>query len=324
MKIIRSNTIDAMAGKIFQPTAFYRESFSSDFHMVVHVHNYYEIMYCQEGSFLFEIYTDDGKTLLRTHKIEAKQFVIINSGLSHRISISDKARIMNVEFSIVPAQDYDPNSVNRYVFLNLYELFRMEGLKQWITAPHHFIIGADGHNLEHYFSRYISTLGENICAGSLTDQLKQSARLLQFLIELNTCLSDGRQQSGIIHLKKALTFINQNFMKPITVDDVAAAVGIHKAYLQRLFKEHLRTTIIKELNGLRIKKCKELLLNTNMTLDEICSNAGFSNRQNFIYEFKSSTGLSPADFRKMRNNHDVRFAPDVYNSINFWTDKNCP
>ena len=110
-------------------------------------------------------------------------------------------------------------------------------------------------------------------------------------------------------------------MKPFTVDDVAAAVGIHKAYLQRLFKEHLHTTIIKEINDLRIKKCKELLLNTNMTLDEICAYAGFSNRQHLIYEFKASTGLSPADFRKMRDNREVRFTPDEYNSINFWTDK---
>lgn len=311
--------LKTLSGEILRPISYYSKYFNQDFYMVVHVHNYYEIMYCQEGSFTFEVYSEDGKTLINSYEITTKQFVLIDAGLSHRVSIKDTARIINIEFAPISPSEYNPFFINNYATLNMRRFFQLDGLERWATAEALFVIGIDNRNLEHYLQRYLALLISD--EESLDRELKLRSRFLQVFIELNHCLSFGKKNTGIIHIKKAQSYIEQNFLKPITVDDVASAVGIHKAYLQRLFKSHTGNTIIKALNDLRIEKCKNLLLETNMTLDEICQYTGFTNRQHLIYEFKCSTGKSPADYRKEFEKNELHHFPSKYDSINFWDEE---
>ena len=56
-------------------------------------------------------------------------------------------------------------------------------------------------------------------------------------------------------------------------------------------------SILQYLNNFRITKCKRILLETNLSIDEICSHVGFNNRQQLIYEFKTQTGMTPTVYR---------------------------
>ena len=99
-------------------------------------------------------------------------------------------------------------------------------------------------------------------------------------------------------LEKAVAFINENFHRPITLNDVAEEVMLNPSYLSNLFKETLGSTYSKYLTDLRINKAKELMNNPTMRIKEIAGQVGYDNAQYFIKVFKSVTGISPNVYKE--------------------------
>ncbi|MBQ9997873.1 MAG: helix-turn-helix transcriptional regulator, partial [Clostridia bacterium] len=63
------------------------------------------------------------------------------------------------------------------------------------------------------------------------------------------------------------------------------------------FKKHTGKTPVKYLTELRVKKAKEYLLNTDLTIGEISEIVGFDNVYYFSNVFKNETAMSPLKFR---------------------------
>ena len=57
-------------------------------------------------------------------------------------------------------------------------------------------------------------------------------------------------------------------------------------------------TIIDYIANLRVDEAKNLLLNTNMSVNDIALNVGYLNSSSFIRRFKQITGLTPVQFIK--------------------------
>lgn len=68
-------------------------------------------------------------------------------------------------------------------------------------------------------------------------------------------------------------------------------------YLNRLLKKHCHMTIINYAKAIRIKKAKQLLETTDLTVAEIADALGFSSENYFYHYFKSNTQLSPKQYR---------------------------
>ena len=86
-----------------------------------------------------------------------------------------------------------------------------------------------------------------------------------------------------------------------TIDEMAAQLYMSTSTLQRRIKEQ-HTTYQKIKAEERIAEAKELLVNSNFTLEAISERLGFNNASNFNKSFKTSIGLSPKEFRKIKTN----------------------
>jgi two-component system response regulator YesN len=103
------------------------------------------------------------------------------------------------------------------------------------------------------------------------------------------------QASGII--KKAKVFIEENYHKDISLDDVSRIVDISPYYFSKLFKEETGENFIDYLTNIRIEKAKKLLQNRELSIKTICVDTGYSDPNYFSRIFKKQVGITPTEYR---------------------------
>ena len=97
---------------------------------------------------------------------------------------------------------------------------------------------------------------------------------------------------------QALRIIRDRYQTPLTIPQIAKEVGVSVRQLQTSFQRHLGFTMIQELTRIRVKHAKQLLQQTDLKLDAIALDCGFSNRFHFIRAFQRVTHIRPTAFRK--------------------------
>lgn len=283
------------------PHSYYHDTFQKSFEMAPHCHPYIEIMYCRKGEFVLEIFRKNKANEPKTDKIVLyeKQFVLIDSGTIHGMHIESEspAFISNLEWKPVPQSCRD-RELNELIQLDTRAFFEsFEGLRRFLFASSGYVIVLDGENVEHYLVHYINLAKSQAESPSLSVLCNLQARFIQLLTELDKCFSNSDISTGINYIRRAQAFIKNNFNRALTVEEISAHTGITKGYLQRLFNSYTGMSILQYLNNYRIAKCKKLLLETSLSVDEICNHVGFNNRQQLIYEFKARTGITPTAYR---------------------------
>lgn len=98
-------------------------------------------------------------------------------------------------------------------------------------------------------------------------------------------------------IRRAISYISQNYNTNLTLDEVARHVHLNPAYFSTLFKECTETTFKEFLNIVRIEEGKNLLSNTDYSIIDIAVAIGFDNQSYFSKVFKRYTGLTPKQYR---------------------------
>lgn len=101
---------------------------------------------------------------------------------------------------------------------------------------------------------------------------------------------------------KAQEFIHNNIQDfQLSLSTVADAVGVSQSHLSRIFKNIAGSTFIDYVTNLKLEYCKELLLSTNLKIEDISSKMGYSTPQYFISRFKKKYGYTPNEYRNKNN-----------------------
>ena len=100
------------------------------------------------------------------------------------------------------------------------------------------------------------------------------------------------------YISQAKSFMTYHYFEIDSVDDIAAAVGLHKIYLQRIFKKHTGQTIWNYLTDIRLKKAASFLEASDIPIGEIDSMVGIHSRQSFYQNFKKYYHMSPKEYRE--------------------------
>ncbi len=93
-------------------------------------------------------------------------------------------------------------------------------------------------------------------------------------------------------------YIDENYEKKITLQQLADISNISKYHLGHKFKEVYGISPISYLNKVRLEVCKDLLKNTNYTLEEISLILGFSSLSYFSQQFKKHENITAQQYRK--------------------------
>jgi LacI family transcriptional regulator len=140
-------------------------------------------------------------------------------------------------------------------------------------------------------------------AAELLDQLirGQVRRSRQITIEPLWVVT--RRSSDVVatadrHVAAALRFIRVHAKEAIGVDDVVREAGISRRGLEIRFQRVLTRSIRGEIQRVRLQAAKQLLVETNLSVERIAQMTGFCSLSHLGSTFRLETGMTPARYRR--------------------------
>ena len=121
-------------------------------------------------------------------------------------------------------------------------------------------------------------------------------KLMQTLIQAALPLPASTNYSK--YMTAAINYSRDHFSEQLTLEQVAQELNISRSYLALIFKKETSLTFSTWLRKYRIGKAKELLKNTNMSQDDICTEVGIYDSSYLCRLFKEYEHLSPDEYRK--------------------------
>jgi AraC-like DNA-binding protein len=100
-------------------------------------------------------------------------------------------------------------------------------------------------------------------------------------------------------LRRTLTCIEEHLGDPkLTVRGVAALLNVNPSYLAHLFARQLGMRMTKYIAARRIERSKSLLVTSDLCVKRVAYRCGFSSASWFGQLFRSTTGLTPGQYRR--------------------------
>ncbi|MDN8587175.1 AraC family transcriptional regulator [Chryseobacterium mucoviscidosis] len=147
--------------------------------------------------------------------------------------------------------------------------------------------------------RLLRMIVADAAAGRITDPLIASSCVYQFMTELvrlqKTNLRNRENWSE--NIQRAAEFIEQNYSRMISMDQLSEHVSLSKYHFIRRFSSSMGLTPGAYLTRIRIEKAMELLRGTPLSVESIAERVGYSSGSYFIKAFRNLTGLTPGEFR---------------------------
>ena len=135
--------------------------------------------------------------------------------------------------------------------------------------------------------------------------LPQRALVLHILSNLYCDHVISTNSQKIAHkdqkVKQAIEFINKNFQRTISLNEIAETVGLNSSYLSREFSKVTSISISLYINHLRCKYAKHLLIRNDIPIAKVSSLCGFTDPSYFSRVFLKSEGISPSEYQKKKN-----------------------
>lgn len=107
---------------------------------------------------------------------------------------------------------------------------------------------------------------------------------------------DNAGQSRAV--RECRNYIQLNYMKELTLEEIARHCGYAEYYLSRKFAKETGIKLNEYIHQVRIDAAKIMLLTTSKEVQEISDELHFGNRNHFDRVFRQRVGVSPARFRE--------------------------
>lgn len=104
--------------------------------------------------------------------------------------------------------------------------------------------------------------------------------------------------------KEIKHYIDDNYFKEITLSMFSDKYHFSKEYLTKIFKEHYNCGIYEYALNMKMSRARELLGNSEISINEISLRLGYSNNNYFSKAFKNFNGYSPSKYREKIFNED--------------------
>jgi LacI family transcriptional regulator len=119
-----------------------------------------------------------------------------------------------------------------------------------------------------------------------------------------------RRSSDVLAVKdtevlKAISYIRQNAGRPIQVEEIASKVALSRRTLEMRFFQIMGETLHEEIKKARVEKISEMLLNTNVPIQQIAYSLGFNSANNLARYYKQVKGMTCRAFREQYGNLDI-------------------
>jgi len=154
-------------------------------------------------------------------------------------------------------------------------------------------------------------LSPEACISSLKYVHNVNSLKLLLLKYTYECIKTSKENAPFAsnpEIARVVEYVNKNLDKEISLDSAARYICMNSSYFSRFFKNKTGENFVDFLSRVRIERAKQLILDTNLTIDEISQKVGYVNKSYFSRVFKKMTGMAPGQFRRL---HKVNYSQEA-------------
>ena len=145
----------------------------------------------------------------------------------------------------------------------------------------------------------------NICSGSALGKDILADLTLQEMVvhiiqtqNLQIAVNEGAEANNA--LSYVINFIRANIGEKIHIEQLSEKACMSRASFYRAFKREFSISPVDFILQEKIKKAKHLLTDTKASISDVCYQLGFSDLNYFGRQFKKSEGISPTQYRSLK------------------------
>ncbi len=101
-------------------------------------------------------------------------------------------------------------------------------------------------------------------------------------------------------VNRIMNYIEEHYASKLLLSTIAEHEGLSLSYLSHFIKENLNTTFQQYLNQIRFEKAKQLIVQTEMKLIDVCLECGFSDTRYLNNLFLKHFGCTPKQFKERK------------------------
>jgi AraC-like DNA-binding protein len=231
-----------------------------------HTHDYCHLLYVKEGRCKVFIANQE-------YTLNSGQGMLATEGIVHHmIGVADSiARCIEIKFAVLDEHFHDQ-------LQRLPPIFTIDELGNALLTQ---IV---------YNSRVPRDDLVNICG----------AYFVSFLFRLMTISfhkAGSAAKKEITISEQVQIYIDENYSRPLPLQEIANALGYNKSYLCTLFKKENGVTINDYLMETRILKACDLISYSDCSLKQVSQLTGFVSIHYFNRKFKEIVGIPPGQYR---------------------------
>jgi AraC-like DNA-binding protein len=257
-----------------------------------HGHEFMEIVLVVSGKATHIHRTSRGK--LSTYEIVENDLFIVPIGWTHGYKDTQQLTIYNILYmpSLI-THDFNPEST-----ANAASLFTGQPQRNPSGLTHKVHLR---HSMRENAELMLKIIRRELMTRRHGYELLAKSRFLEFLCLLERA-SDDRpnddSQARETHaVADAIRFVEDHYIRPIGLADIAQAADLNPNYLCERFGQVTGISPVKYLTRLRIEHAKGLLTTTSLPVTQVALRSGFGDSSYFARVFGRHTGKTPKAFR---------------------------
>ena len=120
----------------------------------------------------------------------------------------------------------------------------------------------------------------------------------KLLRPMTPMLAEQRTSRSYLLIQEIVQMIENEYDQDISLEICASRLNYHPSHIWKVMKQEMDMSFTDYLMAYRLKVAKELLVDTNETINHIADKLRYTNAQNFIRYFKKLEGVTPGQYRK--------------------------
>lgn len=263
------------------------ERYKTEFTYPIHRHKEYELNFIENGAGVVRVVGDSIETISNYDLVLVGCENLEHAWLQGECQ-SDSIREITIQFSSEIFSD-------SLLFRNQFDSIRkmLERSKRGISFPLNSIMK-------------IYSLIDTVSANEGFDQFMIIMRILHELsrcsgsqILCNTSFAKVEHNIDSRRVAKIEAYISSNYREQIKLQTLADLVGMTPPAFSRFFKLRTGSNLSEYITNIKLGAASRMLVDSTMSVSEICYECGFNNISNFNRIFKKQKKLTPKEFREV-------------------------
>nr|WP_154892690.1 helix-turn-helix domain-containing protein [Paenibacillus xylanexedens] len=134
--------------------------------------------------------------------------------------------------------------------------------------------------------------------GYQTMLLSRFTELVVYLSRHYDTQEKGMEGNHLMHLANAISYMEDHYLEPLTLEEIAGKSNISVRHLNRIFRSYYQMTPIAYMLTLRLERACSLLKHSGLTITQISYECGFNDSNYFTRQFRRAYGVSPKVYRQ--------------------------